>query len=452
MLRYLFLLLPLFYACAPAYKLSLDEVRPPLSEDEIVMISYGGQSIVADVDTLGTLSVDTKNAGQCNPEELFEKALSISKESGGNGYHITSINLEVNRSSVPCASFTGKIVSSNYTYYDIIETETQLKEKWASRIHEIEGIYEGKDPNGFDLRLAINREKTGNYNLIYLTGVGEGYQPIWKEGQLKAAFKNSASTQLYKIDWINSNRTLNKDFIISIGPGLFTLTNNTEKFSEPFLKVYPTNNDLTLGSGTGFAISEQGFIVTNNHVIENADRIFVRGINGNFAEEFEASVIVKDENNDLAIIKLNDQDSLAIGTPQYSISLRSNALVGEDIFTLGYPLRSTMGDELKLTNGIISSRTGYNGDITSYQISAPIQPGNSGGPLFDGKGNVIGIVNAKHGNAENVTYAIKSSYLGNLFDLLPSSIEINTEMASDEMNTSEKVESVRDFVYIITVK
>ncbi|MFY0699150.1 MAG: serine protease, partial [Balneola sp.] len=191
---------------------------------------------------------------------------------------------------------------------------------------------------------------------------------------------------------------------------------------------------------------------TNNHVIENADRVFVRGINGDFSKEFEASIIVKDENNDLAIIKLNDQDSLNIGTPGYGISLRSNALVGEDIFTLGYPLLSTMGDELKLTNGVISSRTGYNGDITSYQISAPTQPGNSGGPLFDSKGNVIGIVNAKHGNAENVTYAIKSSYLGNLIDLLPSSVNIKTELSTNDASTSEQVNAVRDFVYIITVK
>lgn len=452
MVRYLFLLVPILYACSPTYKLTLDEVRPPLPEEEIVMVSYGGQSIVGDVDTLGTLAVNTKNAGQCDPEELIDKALSMTKESGGNGYHITSINLEINRSRVPCASFTGKIVNTKYSYYEILKTEAQLKEKWARRINEIEGIYEGKDPNGFDLRLAINRETTGNYKLIYLSGVGESYEPIWKEGQLKAGFKNSASNQLFKIDWISSNRTLNKDFIISIGPGLFNLSNSSENFSEPFLKTYPTNNDLTLGSGTGFAVSSNGYIITNNHVIEAAERIFVRGVNGDFSQEHEAKLIVKDENNDLAIIQLIEHDSLSIGTPDFSVSLKSNILVGENIFTLGYPLRSTMGDELKITNGIISSRTGYNGDITSYQVSAPIQPGNSGGPLFDNYGNVIGVINAKLGNAENVTYAIKSSYLGNLFDLLPSSKDISTDSSTKEIRISEKVNNVRDFIYIITIK
>lgn len=66
-----------------------------------------------------------------------------------------------------------------------------------------------------------------------------------------------------------------------------------------------------------------------------------------------------------------------------------------------------MGDEIKLTTGVISSKTGFQGDVSLYQISAPIQPGNSGGPLFDNKGNLIGIVNAKHKGAENVGYAIK---------------------------------------------
>ena len=89
---------------------------------------------------------------------------------------------------------------------------------------------------------------------------------------------------------------------------------------------------------------------------------------------------------------------------------------------LGYPLISTMGMDIKLTNGIISAKTGYQGDVSQYQISAPIQPGNSGGPLFDKNGNLIGIVCAKHTEAENAGYAIKVSYLNNLADALSESI------------------------------
>jgi len=110
MLRYLFLLIPVFFACAPSYNLKLEEVRPPLPADELVMISFGGQSIVGDVDTLGTLAVDTKNAAKCEPDELFGQALSIAKEAGDKAYHITAIDLEVKQTLIPSATFNRKSV------------------------------------------------------------------------------------------------------------------------------------------------------------------------------------------------------------------------------------------------------------------------------------------------------------------------------------------------------
>jgi S1-C subfamily serine protease len=108
-----------------------------------------------------------------------------------------------------------------------------------------------------------------------------------------------------------------------------------------------------------------------------------------------------------------------------------------------------MGDEIKLTNGIVSSRTGFQGDITSYQISAPVQPGNSGGPLFDSQGNLIGIINAKHGGAENASYAIKASYLTNLVDLLPDSPKLQTINSMLGKTLTQQVEMAKKFVYII---
>jgi S1-C subfamily serine protease len=110
-----------------------------------------------------------------------------------------------------------------------------------------------------------------------------------------------------------------------------------------------------------------------------------------------------------------------------------------------------MGDEVKLTNGIISSKSGFQGDVTSYQISAPIQPGNSGGPLFDGKGNVIGTVNAKHDGAENVSYAIKTSYLINLIDLLPTPPKFQTISTVAGKPLTEQVKILKKFTYIIEV-
>ena len=96
--------------------------------------------------------------------------------------------------------------------------------------------------------------------------------------------------------------------------------------------------------------------------------------------------------------------------------------VGTGVFALGYPMSNILGEEIKVTDGIISSKTGYKGDVVTYQISAPIQAGNSGGPLFDKLENIVGITNAGIPDAQNVGYAIKTSYLKNLLDSAPMPI------------------------------
>jgi S1-C subfamily serine protease len=226
-------------------------------------------------------------------------------------------------------------------------------------------------------------------------------------------------------------------------------------FSEySLIKTFPTSEKMIKKekySGTGFAISSNGVIVTNNHVIENAKSIKVKGINSEFNKIFNAKVLVSDKINDLAIIQISDSDFTSIETIPYILKTTLTN-VGEDIFALGYPLRAVMGDEIKLTNGIISSKTGFKGDITSYQVSAPVQPGNSGGPLFDINGNVIGIINAKLTIAENASYAIKTSYLMNLIELLNIPIKLTTFNSLKGKSLSEQVQIINDFVYIIEIE
>lgn len=200
-------------------------------------------------------------------------------------------------------------------------------------------------------------------------------------------------------------------------------------------------------SGTGFAL-KNGYIVTNYHVIEGASTITIQGVKGNFNPKYTAAVVGSDKVNDLALLKISDSNFSGFGTLPYSIT-SSTSDIGEEIFVLGYPLTSTMGDEIKLTTGIISSKTGYQGDVALYQISAPIQPGNSGGPLFDKKGNIIGVVSAKHAGAENVGYAIKSSYLRNLIESCVSASIIPTNNTVSTLPLTEKVKAEKNFVFYI---
>lgn len=226
------------------------------------------------------------------------------------------------------------------------------------------------------------------------------------------------------------------------------------------IKVYPTmsmyadavkrqeeeESKPSSWTGTGFALANN-HLVTNYHVVEDAKSISILGVNGDFNTQYKASIIASDKINDLAILKVNDVNIPAASIP-YAVKTTISD-VGEEIFVLGYPLTSTMGDEIKLTTGVVSSKTGYSGDVALYQISAPVQPGNSGGPLFDSKGNVIGIVSAKHKDAENVGYAVKSSYLRNLMESSLSSNILPQVNRVATQNLAGKVKSVKNFIYYI---
>lgn len=202
-----------------------------------------------------------------------------------------------------------------------------------------------------------------------------------------------------------------------------------------------------LWSGTGFALRGK-YIITNHHVVDGARTLLVRGVKGDFTKLYNAVVVAKDESHDMAIIRIEDSKFTGFGDIPYTLKSGLSE-VGEEVFVLGYPLLSTMGDEVKLTTGIVSSRSGFQGEVSAYQVSAPIQPGNSGGPLFDANGDVVGIVNAKHRQADNASYAIKSPYM-RLFiqnSIGDSAIPTNRKMVG--WSLVNKTKAIKPFVYII---
>ena len=327
-------------------------------------------------------------------------------------------------------------------------SEFRIKQNADSNNDGICGIYEGSDNTGYKLGCV---KQNGEYLLVYL-GSRER-MAWWQIGDTKARLRPSATNGFFKADWYMANKTVESNsYVVFDGGSMKTVIDNDETF---YLKMYPTSSasgGLSSGtekwSGTGFALNN-GYIATNYHVVENAKSIKVQGVRGSFNTEYNATVISTDKFNDLAIIKISDSRFNGFGTIPYRVKT-STSEVGEDVFVLGYPLTTTMGDEIKLTTGVISSKTGFQGDISLYQISAPIQPGNSGGPLFDGNGNLIGIVNAKHRGAENVSYAIKASYLNNLVESASSISLLPTNNSVSGMSLSNKVKSLKNFVFMIT--
>lgn len=293
--------------------------------------------------------------------------------------------------------------------------------------------------------------KDGNeYKLIYLGGSEILKQ--WRLGDVKAVLRTSATPGFFKVNWYMADKTINTDAYAMFEGGSMKIVIDGDE--NGYLKMYPTSSNIgnpsltQEWSGTGFAL-KNGYIVTNYHVIENAKSIFIQGIKGDFSPKYNATIIATDKYNDLALLQISDNSFSGFGSIPYNVKT-SVSDVGEEVFVLGYPLTSTMGDEIKLTTGVISSKTGFQGDVSLYQISAPIQPGNSGGPLFDNKGNLIGIVNAKHKGAENVGYAIKTSYLKNLIEssISTSILPNNNQIAG--LPLTGKVKSLKNYVFMIT--
>jgi S1-C subfamily serine protease len=318
---------------------------------------------------------------------------------------------------------------------------------------KVEGIYEGSSGGQLSPKYRVAVKKISNtYHLIYLSGASN--YGDWTEGEIKGTLESTATPLFYKCNWLMANKTENSNYYISFDEGIMNLI--TDKDKQIFIKLFPSASDIASkpsnipASGTGFAFASNGYVATNYHVTEGAQSIKIRGVGGDFSKTYSAKIITEDKNNDLAILKIDDPQFKSFGNIPFVISNKS-CDVGSSIFCLGYPLRATMGDEVKLTNGIISSKTGFQGDITAYQISAPVQPGNSGGPLFDERGNLIGIVNAKHLNAENVTYAIKASYLLNLIDVINFPPKLQTISLVNGKPLTDQVKILKIFTYIIEV-
>ncbi|MFN4813240.1 MAG: S1C family serine protease [Bacteroidota bacterium] len=206
-------------------------------------------------------------------------------------------------------------------------------------------------------------------------------------------------------------------------------------------------------SGSGFIVSSKGYVVTNYHVIEKIERCYVELKINDEIKTYEADIVQKDPKSDLAILKIKGAtlDAAKFKIP-YAFA-NGVAEVGTQVFTLGYPMALTaMGKEVKFTDGKISSKTGYQGDISAYQTSVPVQPGNSGGPLFDNEGRLVGIVNAKIMEADNVSYAVKSGNLRNMFDLLPEQIESENKSEIANLPLEQKIKVLSKFTVLIKSK
>lgn len=213
----------------------------------------------------------------------------------------------------------------------------------------------------------------------------------------------------------------------------------------------PQNTSRYTSSGSGVVLSSNGIIATNYHVIEGAQQIDVFINRNNEVKKYKAIELISDKQNDLSLLKIEDSSFTTLPRLPYAVKT-SIEDVGTSVFALGYPMSDVLGEEIKVTDGIISSKTGFQGDIVAYQISAPIQPGNSGGPLFDNYGYLVGITNAGIPDAQNVGYAIKISYLRPLVEASPIRFSLPVNNTIGNLSFTEKIKRISPYVVLIKVQ
>ncbi len=214
------------------------------------------------------------------------------------------------------------------------------------------------------------------------------------------------------------------------------------------------NNDAKLANsnpakfgGTGFAISANGFILTNYHVIKDADSLYIQNTQG---LAYKVKKYYTDPTNDIAILKVDDDNFQPLKNIPYSIKIGAAAL-GESVFTLGYPK-----DDIVLGNGYVSSKSGMNSDSIAYQVAIPVNPGNSGGPLLDYKGNVVGVINGKEDKVDGAAFAVKSKFIIEALSAIPKDslqkrVPIGKKSILSSLKKQQQVEKIQDYIFMIKV-
>ena len=293
--------------------------------------------------------------------------------------------------------------------------------EWKDGLQSGEGIEAW--PSG-DKYVGEYKENKRNGQGTYTFEDGSKYFGEWKDH-----YRNGHGT-LTLVDgskWVGEwkNSKLNGYAITYLPDGRIhqegIFEDDTFKYAKklsPYIEEKKNTDDVVINasSGSGFAVSADGYVITNNHVIDGCQEVIVH----TKEKEVKTKIISYDPQNDLALLK-GDFSPKTV----FSLSNQRPELL-QDVYVAGYPFGNAISSSIKVTKGIISSLTGIGNNFSNMQIDAALQSGNSGGPILDDYGNVIGVAVSKLDSKymlenfgsipENTNFGIKSSVVRSILD------------------------------------
>lgn len=277
----------------------------------------------------------------------------------------------------------------------------------------------------------LNRYKINSFIAAAAVAIVAVFSTLWVSGYYKTLEKTSSNYSALRREMNTVRKNVNAHNV--------ALRNiNSKKDADVSSSHY---------GATGFMVTNDGYVVTNFHVVNGADSVYLQNNKG---DSFKASIVYTDADKDLAILFIKDHNFKGSKNLPYTFKSAASEL-GEDIYTIGFPR-----DEAVYGQGYLSSATGYAGDTVSYQISIPVNPGNSGGPVLDNRGNVIGIISGKQTGIDGAAFAIKTQTLLSALkdiptDSLKTKIVLNKKNNLKGLPRTEQVKHLRDYIYMVKV-
>jgi S1-C subfamily serine protease/antitoxin component YwqK of YwqJK toxin-antitoxin module len=355
------------------------------------------------------------------------------------------------------------IIKDNNTEYGLYWNENKTENSYSGFV--INTLNKGYEIETFDGTIYLKNKKGLSENIVL--GLNQ---------KNSLSISKKGNDVYYSVNGIVIDKETYKDFKFNGKRfSIYIAPKDKKKLSGILVKRYNFKDDIDYksvksiaedvaksgdysysGNGSGFYISSKGYIATNYHVIDGANEIQIETIINGEAQSFLAEVVKADKSNDLAIIRVIDPKFKELNTIPYNFFSELKP-IGTSVFTLGYPYGGILSNEVKFTNGNISSNLGIHDEISLFQISAPIQPGNSGGPVFDENGDLIGIIVStlnrdNFAEAQNVNFAIKATYLKNLVDVLPETISLPNTIINKDKSKIELISELKKYVVKITTK